>query len=86
MSAMDVGAVKPPTIDSEEPTMQAVTPISLDIAKSVFQVHGIDAKGNVIIRRHANRELHRVRSVALFVDNGREETRPTLNPRLTWSA
>ncbi len=30
--------------------MQAVTTIGLDIAKSVFQVHGIDAQGNVIVR------------------------------------
>ena len=28
--------------------MQAVTTIGLDIAKSVFQVHGICAEGNVI--------------------------------------
>jgi transposase len=28
--------------------MQAVTTIGLDIAKSVFQVHGIDAEGKVI--------------------------------------
>jgi hypothetical protein len=27
--------------------MQAVTTIGLDIAKSVFQVHGVDAFGNV---------------------------------------
>jgi hypothetical protein len=26
--------------------MQAITTIGLDIAKSVFQVHGIDAEGN----------------------------------------
>jgi hypothetical protein len=31
--------------------MQAVTTIGLDIARSVFQVHGIDAEGNAIIRR-----------------------------------
>src|SRR5215469_6437649 len=31
--------------DSEEPNMQTVTTIGLDIAKSVFQIHGID--GNV---------------------------------------
>jgi transposase len=29
--------------------MQTVTTIGLDIAKSVFQVHGIDAEGNVLI-------------------------------------
>jgi transposase len=31
--------------------MQAVTTIGLDIAKSVFQVHGIDAEGKVLIMR-----------------------------------
>ena len=35
--------------------MQAVTTIGLDIAKSVFQVHGIDAKDKVIIRRQLKR-------------------------------
>jgi hypothetical protein len=28
--------------------MQAITTIGLDIAKSVFQVHGIDADGRVV--------------------------------------
>ncbi len=36
-------------------SMQAVTTIGLDIAKSVFQVHGIDAEGKVIIRRQLKR-------------------------------
>jgi transposase len=35
--------------------MQAVTTIGLDIAKSVFQVHGIDAEDNVLIRRRLKR-------------------------------
>jgi transposase len=35
--------------------MQTVTTIGLDIAKSVFQVHGIDAQGNVIVRRQLKR-------------------------------
>jgi transposase len=35
--------------------MQSVTTIGLDIAKSVFQVHGLDAAGNVIIRRQLKR-------------------------------
>ena len=35
--------------------MQTVTTIGLDIAKSVFQVHGIDAEGNVLIRRQLKR-------------------------------
>jgi hypothetical protein len=35
--------------------MQTVTTIGLDIAKSVFQVHGNDAEGKVIIRRKLKR-------------------------------
>ena len=35
--------------------MQAVTTIGLNIAKSVFQVHGIDAEGKVLIRRQLKR-------------------------------
>src|SRR5207253_8439125 len=35
--------------------MQAVTTIGFDIAKSVFQVHGVDAVGLVIVRRQLKR-------------------------------
>jgi transposase len=35
--------------------MQTVTTIGLDIAKSVFQVHGIDTEGNVVVRRQIKR-------------------------------
>src|SRR5947209_8905829 len=35
--------------------MQTVTTIGLDIAKSVFQVHGVDAGGEVLIRRQLKR-------------------------------
>jgi len=35
--------------------MQEITTIGLDIAKSVFQVHGIDASGGVIVRRQLRR-------------------------------
>ena len=35
--------------------MQVVTTIGLDIAKSVFQVHGVDAAGQVVIRRQLKR-------------------------------
>jgi transposase len=35
--------------------MQAITTIGLDIAKSVFQVHGVDAAGQVIIRHNLKR-------------------------------
>jgi transposase len=35
--------------------MQAIATIGLDIAKSVFQVHGVDAEGNVLFRRQLKR-------------------------------
>jgi transposase len=35
--------------------MHGVTTIGLDIAKTVFQVHGIDAVGNVVVRRQLKR-------------------------------
>ena len=37
--------------------MQTITTIGLDIAKSVFQVHGVDATGQVVVRRHLKRRL-----------------------------
>jgi hypothetical protein len=41
--------------------MQTITTIGLDIAKSAFQVHGVDAAGAVVIRRQLKR-----RSVLAF--------------------
>jgi len=41
--------------------MQTISTIGLDIAKSVFQVHGVDAAGQVIMRRQLRR-----RHVAFF--------------------
>ena len=35
--------------------MQTIKTIGLDIAKSVFQVHGVDAEGKVIVRRQLKR-------------------------------
>src|ERR1700721_2974210 len=51
---MDVGAVKAPTIRRSQ-VMQTITTIGLDIAKSVFQVHGVDNDGKVVIRRQLKR-------------------------------
>jgi hypothetical protein len=31
--------------------MQSISTIGLDIVKSVFQVHGVDAAGQVVVRR-----------------------------------
>ena len=41
-----------------------VTVIGLDLAKSVFQVHGIDAQGTVMVRRR----LTRAKLVPFFTD------------------
>jgi hypothetical protein len=41
--------------------MQVVTTVGLDIATSAFQVHGVDAAGQVVIRRQLKR-----RSVVAF--------------------
>lgn len=35
--------------------MEEITTIGLDIAKHVFQVHGVDAAGNVAIKRRLRR-------------------------------
>jgi len=37
--------------------MQAIKTIGLDIAKSVFQVHGVDAGGQMVIRRQLKRRF-----------------------------
>jgi transposase len=42
--------------------MQTITTIGFDIAKSVFQVHGVDSAGEVVIRR----QLKRRHVVAFF--------------------
>src|SRR5262249_4634563 len=41
----------------EELFMQTIKTIGLDIAKSVFQVHGIDAAGQVVTRRQLKRRF-----------------------------
>ena len=35
--------------------MQTITTIGLDVAKSVFQVHGVDALGKVVLCRQLKR-------------------------------
>ena len=35
--------------------MRSISTIGLDIAKSVFQVHGVDAAGQVVVRRQLRR-------------------------------
>jgi transposase len=40
--------------------MQTVSTIGLDIAKSVFQVHGVDTNGVVVVRQQLKRRYVRV--------------------------
>jgi hypothetical protein len=58
--------------------MQAVTTIGLDIAKSVFQVHGVDAAGNVVVRR----QLKRRYVLTFFVAHRRSATSCRARPLL----
>ena len=44
--------------------MKEVSTIGLDIAKSVFQVHGVDQEGNVVICRR----LRRSKVLAFFAE------------------
>jgi hypothetical protein len=52
-NAIEVGAVRALMIRRSQ--MQTITTIGLDIAKSVFQVHCVDANGNVVLRRQLKR-------------------------------
>ena len=35
--------------------MEQITTIGLDLAKNVFQVHGVDAAGKVLVRKQLRR-------------------------------
>jgi transposase len=37
------------------PSMEKISMIGLDLAKNVFQIHGIDAAGKVVLRRQVHR-------------------------------
>ena len=58
--------------------MGHVATIGLDIAKSVFQVHGVDAEGGVVIRQ----KLTRARLLKFFESWGRASlgSRPAEQP------
>ena len=38
-----------------EPSMSEITTIGLDLAKHVFQVHGVDAQGTTVLRKRLRR-------------------------------
>jgi hypothetical protein len=53
VSATEVGAVETPRFGGTEHA--AIRTIGLDIAKSVFQVHGLMMMGQVMVRRQLKR-------------------------------
>src|SRR6187399_1211765 len=56
---MPVGQ-EPPA--NREPSMNEITTVGLDLAKNVFQVHGVDAEGSTILRK----PLRRAQVLAFF--------------------
>jgi hypothetical protein len=48
---MDVGAAEAPTVRKSCPSSGH----GIDVVKSIFQVRGLDAEGNVVIRRQIER-------------------------------
>jgi hypothetical protein len=58
--------------------MQTVTTVGFDIAKSVFQVHGVDAFGQVVIRRRpeASQKPGSSRSSAEWIDRNCQARKP----------
>ena len=46
--------------------MAQVSIVGLDLAKNVFQVHGIDAQGKIVVRR----ALRRTEVLAFFANGG----------------
>jgi transposase len=56
--------------------MQTVTTIGFDIAKSVFQVHGVDAVGQVVMRH----QLKRRHVLAFFEQHAGRADRFKLHP------
>jgi transposase len=52
--------------------MQTIATIGLDIAKSVFQVHGVDATGQVVVRRQLKRRPLSAASCLWSVDQRNE--------------
>ena len=51
---------RPPA--NREPSMGEITTIGFDLAKNVFQIHGIDAEGSTVLRK----QLRRAQVLAFF--------------------
>jgi transposase len=55
--------------------MNEVTTIGLDLAKNVFQVHGVDASGRAVVRRQLRRS-----QVLPFFERGKLRALSALKP------
>jgi hypothetical protein len=64
-SALESVADEATRIRRSSPCRQSTT-IGLDIAKSVFQVHGADARGSVVVRMRLTRSVEEVERRAIF--------------------
>jgi hypothetical protein len=63
--------------------MQAITTIGLNIAKSVFQVHGVDA-AEVVVRRRLKRRLQKLPRCLVGIEkrsNGTSGTQSSPHPQ-----
>ncbi|PTR12066.1 hypothetical protein C8J28_12525 [Cereibacter azotoformans] len=68
--------------------MKEITTVGLDLAKNVFQVHGVDAEGAVVVRRQVKRAqvllfFSRLRPCIRRLDCGLP-ARPDERPREDW--
>jgi transposase len=52
------------TSSSKGATIMKITTIGIDLAKQVFQVHGVDAQGNAVLRK----KLERSKVLEFFVN------------------
>jgi hypothetical protein len=55
LTALGVKMVVVKDHQQREPSMGDIATIGLDLAKNVFQVHAVDAAGNVVVRKRLRR-------------------------------
>jgi transposase len=44
-----------------------ITIIGIDLAKAVFQIHGVDERGKVAVRKQLNQNMQNLFSFRLFI-------------------
>jgi hypothetical protein len=71
--------------------MQTITTIGFDIAKSIFQVHGVDAEGKVLLRRQLKRRyvlafFQKLPPCLVGIESGGVHIRPHMAHRCVYCA